>query len=90
LKENSAIKVQRWWKSILYERNLLRQKLIAARKALEEHKIRILDRQKEMESPSKIITDTDNSILQLSSSEKKIITLQNSEEEKEQHELQTA
>ena len=91
LKEIMIMRIQKWWKSILQERELLKQKILAARRALEEHKMKALEKQNDIISPYKLISESNSSILDLdSNSWSKALDIQNSEEKWEKSELQTA
>lgn len=87
----AAITIQRWWRGILEEQERLRQKLIAARQALNElKKKRMTKEQESAGSPSKH-SEQDLSIANVDSpSNKRIIDIQNSDSKRDSEVLQTA
>lgn len=89
LKISMAVRIQKWWREILQERENLRHKLIAARKALQEHKLKLLERQPSHESPSKQSPDQ-NTSFNNTGLNRDLIAVQNSEEKRGVDVLQTA
>lgn len=89
LKVTMAIRIQKWWREILQERENLRQKLIAARKALQEHKMKLLDRQPSHESPTKQASEQNSSFYNPDIN-RDLIAVQNSEHKRGVDVLQTA
>jgi hypothetical protein len=91
IERNAAIAIQRWWKGIMSEQQKLREKLIAARQALNELKQkRLLRESSSNASPSKR-SEQDLSIINVDSpSNKRIIDIHNSGSKRDSEVMQTA
>jgi hypothetical protein len=77
--------IQRWWRHILQERECLRNKIIVARKALEERKQKLIE--KSLKSPIKAQY---TSVYEVENSKEDLMNIEKSAEKKESDELQTA
>ena len=80
-----AKRIQKWWRHILQERECLRSKLIAARKALEERKQKLIEK-----SLKSLVKAEDTSVCEVENSNEGLIDVEKSAEKKESDELQTA
>jgi hypothetical protein len=88
LHKKSAVKIQRWWRNILNEREQLRQKLISARQALNELKKKRDDR-KSLKSSVKT-TEQNTSVQEVQRTEEVKCEIEVIEEQKNVDILETA
>lgn len=88
LHKKSAVKIQRWWRNILNEREQLRQKLISARQALNQLKKKREDR-KNNESLAKE-SEQNTSVQEVKGTEDENFKIESNEEQKHIDILETA
>ena len=91
LETKMAVRIQKWWRHILDERNSLHRKIVAARLALEERKMRLIQQRVGVEKSENPDPSQDTSVCEVTpAQESQAVDMNPDEEHKAADELETA